>query len=135
MRRWSRRLALVLSPFALFAGCAVASSAIIPDPVAMTAISARVRVRESAMVDEARAIIANPDSLTTFDNLQRPIVARRDGLAVVGWRWVDGIPAKSYGPVYDPDGLIGRYRDRLMDGVAFTGCTPLFGVWWYCRLY
>ena len=55
----------------------------------------------------------------------RAFAARAPGsdAAVVGWRWVEGIPAKVYGVAYDPDGLLRPGRDLTVttgNGYSFS---------------
>jgi hypothetical protein len=135
MPRWCRHLILAAVLLVLAGACATRCPGLFPESFSTAAMSARVRAQESHLIGVAERVAADPGSPTNLLD-GSPMVARRDGDAVVGWRWVDGIPAKSYGPVYDPGGLIERYPDHLVSGdLAFSGCVPLYGPWWYCRLY
>lgn len=61
-----------------------------------------------------------------------------DGQVVVAWEWVQGIPGKSYGPAYDPTGVLTRESGTLRDGgYEWNGhsCQNIDGPWYWCRIY
>ena len=77
--------------------------------------------------------------------LLRVFVRRIEDVAVVvtvdhallhGYRTVDVIPFKVWGLVYAPDGPIEIANLRSGDRYwMVSGCEPVDGPWWWCRVY
>ena len=85
---------------------------------------------ERKAADLARAPARRPHGTTPFR-------ADGPGGTVVAWKLVDGIPARSYGAVYDPRRALAGGVTAADTGYAWSvdRCWRIRDRWWWCRVY
>jgi hypothetical protein len=108
-------------------------------PLGERGLHFRIHLVSSDYRSEAARLIASEPSVDRQGDGVHVVAREIDGdRAMVGWVWVEGIPARSYGVVYDPDGLIDdRAAVEADEGPIWTIrlCDHVTGPWYYCRLY
>ena len=108
-------------------------------PLQEAGLRFRLALVENHYRAEAARLVAQP-AITHDGPVNGHIVYREESgtRAMVAWRWRDGIPARVFGVVYDPQGLLDDGVKTIPDAGSLWlihGCSHMHGPWHWCRIY
>lgn len=97
----------------------------------------RFRINRVAPVYEREAT-ARSTEMNRPDRHDRFFGVAPDGRTTVAWEWAEGIPARSYGPMYDPSGALGNGSGVFSAGNydwSSGRCRRIDRAWYWCQVY